>query len=742
MKKLLFYLMILLTGFFGFSQQEKFQNDIAALKSLIVIAQKDKNINNELFFRYKLLGLEIKNVNYNQAYLEGLAIEEIIISNPTSDSVISLSPRFYKTMGWIMTSRVQYEKSIEYYKKAIQFARGQNKSHFIFDVKVSIAFCSHLLGKKKEAHKLAKNLMKEAKEQNDEMLISKGHYLYYLLFNEERDYENSLYHIKLCQLGPSISEKAFRLINIGTAYLNIQNIDSALVYTLKGLKIAEDSNENQIQANAHIQLKTIYLKLEDYKNAMYHSEKFNQIMEKSASFKAGMELVKINNEILEEKIKLQQELSSEKLKNQRLIIWLILIALLLHISGIIYTLNKIKIIEKQKILIEKEKIKAEESKKYKEQFLANMSHEIRTPMHAISGITNILLRKKHPKELDRYLDAMKISSDNLLILLDDILDLSKIESGKLQIEHVLMNPITVIDNVIKVLGYSAKEKGLKLITTINDDVPSQIVGDSFCLNQILVNLVNNSIKFTESGSVTLSCSVKISNNEKSLLFTVSDTGIGIPKEKINTIFEIFEQGEKSMSQIFKGTGLGLSISKKLIELQGGTIWVESEPGYGSQFHFTLPLITESGEQLKAAIVESDLFEIGKKLKGIKILLGEDDEFNVMVIHDDLDYYIPEVQLEIANNGEEVLKKYQNEQFDIIIMDMHMPIMSGLEATQIIRNLEKEKAINPTVIIAMSANILKSDIDNYLKNGINDFIHKPYKPQQLLYKLLEHFSNRL
>ena len=528
MKKLLFYLMILLTGFFGFSQQEKFQKDIAALKSLIVIAQKDKNINNELFFRYKLLGLEVKNVNYNQAYLEGLEIEEIIILNPTSDSVISLSPRFYKTMGWIMTTRVQYEKSIEYYKKAIQFARGQNKSHFIFDVKVSIAFCSHLLGKKKEAHKLAKNLMKEAKEQNDEMLISKGHYLYYLLFNEERDYENSLYHIKLCQLGPSISEKAFRLINIGTAYLNIQNIDSALVYTLKGLKIAEDSNEIQIQANAHIQLKTIYLKLEDYKNAMYHSEKFNQITEKSASFKAGMELVKINNEILEEKIKLQQELSSEKLKNQRLIIWLILIALFLHISGIIYTLNKIKIIEKQKILIEKEKIKAEESEKYKEQFLANMSHEIRTPMHAISGITNILLRKKHPKELDRYLDAMKISSDNLLILLDDILDLSKIESGKLEFYIDHYNPYELVNQVIHVILYQAQNKGIELLLNIEQGLPDLIYIDESRIKQVLINLLGNAVKFTDQGRVTLRVTlVRDWPEQVELLFEVEDTGIGI-----------------------------------------------------------------------------------------------------------------------------------------------------------------------------------------------------------------------
>lgn len=735
-------IIFLISSFFGFSQQERFQQDIDSIKSLLAISEAKGNLGDEIYFRFKLTESEIKNVNYNQAYKEAIKLEALIMAHPKNDSTISIRPHFYKTMGWLMSSRVQYEESIDYLKKAIAFARGEHKEHFIFNAQSSIAFYSHLLGRKKEANDIADALLKQAMETNDADLISQGHYLYYLLYNEESDYEKALYHIKLSKPGPSERERAHRAINVGTAYLHTGQLDSALVYTLKGLKLAEASKELQIQSNAHIQLKSIYLQLEDYKSAMDHTLKFENIQSKSGSFKAGMELVKINNAILKDKIRLQQELASEKISSQRIIIWLSIFALLILIPGVFYTSNKIKIINRQKELIEKEKLRAEQSEKYKEEFLANMSHEIRTPMHAISGLTNMLLRNKHPKDQNVYLEAMKTSSENLLVLLDDILDLSKIESGKLQIDHVLLNPRTVIENVIKVLRYRAQDKGLDLILKVDDEVPDQIVGDSARLNQILVNLVGNSIKFTETGSVVVECSLHSSDSHPMLLFSVSDTGIGISEGKKGSIFESFEQGDKSKSQIFKGTGLGLSISKKLVELLGGSIWVESELGSGSQFYFTLPLVTTSSEHIKTAIItESDLLELGKALKGIRILLGEDDEFNVMVIEDDLNYYIPNVHLVVAKNGEEVLEKYHEEAFDLILMDMHMPVMDGIQATERIRKLEQEEAVEMRIpIIAMTANIIKSEIDKCLASGMDDFIPKPYKPQQMMGKLKQFFNS--
>lgn len=735
-----FLILFLIASLLGFSQEEEFQRHIDSVKSLLLISEAKGNLGDEIYFRYKLIESEIKNVNYNQAYKEGITLEALINAHPKNDSTISIRPHFYKTMGWLMSSRVQYEESIDYLKKAVAFAYGEQKEHFIFNLQSSIAFYYHLLGRKKEAHNMADTLMKQAMETNDAVLISQGHYLYYLLYSEESAYEKALYHIKLSKPGPTERERAHRTINIGTAYHHASQLDSALVFTLKGLKLAESIKELQIQANAHIQLKRIYLEMEDYKSAMEHTLKFERIEERSGSFKAGMELVKINNDILKDKLRLQQELASQKISSQRIIIWLSIFALLILIMGVFYTSNKIKLINKQKELIEKEKLRAEQSEKYKEEFLANMSHEIRTPMHAISGLTNTLLRNNHQKDQDVYLEAMKTSSENLLVLLDDILDLSKIESGKLQIEHVIMNPRTVIENVVKVLRYRAQDKGLELVSKVDEEVPHQIVGDSARINQILVNLVGNSIKFTVTGSVLVGCSIKFYDSRPMLLFSVSDTGIGITEERRERIFESFEQGDKSMSHIFKGTGLGLSISKKLVELLDGSIWVESELGIGSQFYFVLPLITESSEHIKTAIItESDLLDLGNALKGIRILLGEDDEFNVMVIEDDLNYYVPNVHLVVAKNGEEVMTKYQEGVFDIILMDMHMPVMNGIQATERIRVLEQEAGVERQIpIIAMTANIIKSEIDKCLSSGMDDFIPKPYKAQQMMGTLKKFF----
>jgi len=363
-----------------------------------------------------------------------------------------------------------------------------------------------------------------------------------------------------------------------------------------------------------------------------------------------------------------------------------------------------------------------------------MSHEIRTPMHAISGITNTLIRNKHLKAQDPYLEAMKTSSDNLLMLLDDVLDLSKIESGELEIEKTAYHPINIVENVVKALKFRAADKGLNLTYNIDKNTPEYVIGDPNRLYQILTNLVGNAIKFTDKGGIEIKLSVKY-DKDKYLLFCVSDTGIGIPQSKINYIFETFKQGDKSKSQIFKGTGLGLSISKKIIELQEGSIWVESKEGQGSQFYFQLPLIESNEEEVgKVIISEADLITLGEQLKGIKILLAEDDDFNIMVLEDDLNYFIKEYNLTKAKNGIEVIDAFKKGDFDLILMDMHMPELNGIEATRQIRAYESENNLNPTTIIAMTANIVKSEIELCFKVGMNDYIPKPYKPEQLIEKL--------
>ncbi|WP_460218304.1 ATP-binding protein [Psychroserpens sp. MEBiC05023] len=359
-----------------------------------------------------------------------------------------------------------------------------------------------------------------------------------------------------------------------------------------------------------------------------------------------------------------------------------------------------------------------------------MSHEIRTPIHAISGMTNALLRKNHPSTQNNYLEAMKNSSENLLILINDILDISKIESGIINIELQPTDPCLVLDKVINMLKIKANEKGIKLTSQYSKDIPNQIITDDSRLHQILTNLIGNAIKFTSKGLVNIDLSA--SNN--SIIYTINDTGIGISKDKLKTIFNPFEQGEKTKSQIYGGTGLGLSISKKLTDLLHGEIWVESTPNIGSTFFLKLPItqenITTIADKSKQLIAFDDICQ---HLKELNILLVDDDEFNIMVAKDDFSYYLKSPKIIEANNGKEAFELYKSNTVDLILMDVHMPIMDGLEATKMIRSYEKETHNKHTPIIVMTANVMTSEIERYLDYDIEDYITKPYDPELLIRK---------
>ena len=388
-------------------------------------------------------------------------------------------------------------------------------------------------------------------------------------------------------------------------------------------------------------------------------------------------------------------------------------------------------IEKQKEEIQEQKERAEQSEKYKEQFLANMSHEIRTPMHAILGMTNILKRNEHLKPQEKYLEAIQQSSQNLVVILNDILDLSKIEAGKLNIDSAPMNPITVIENVMDILRFKAQAKGLAFDYQIDNDVPHNVLGDAGRLNQILVNLAGNAIKFTDKGFVKIILSSKEVNGSPNLQFEVKDTGIGVPEEKKDLIFASFEQGDIGKTKKYGGTGLGLHISKQLVELQNGNIWMTSVEGTGSSFYFTLPMIEVAGEEeAKIEISEDEIKTMGKELSGLRVLLAEDNEFNVMVTTDDLSYYIPNLKLVVASNGSVAISKLSKQDFDLILMDIQMPELNGYDATRKIR--EDEKASTSKIpIIAMTASLLKTEIQECFQAGMDDYIPKPYKIEELI-----------
>jgi signal transduction histidine kinase/ActR/RegA family two-component response regulator len=377
-----------------------------------------------------------------------------------------------------------------------------------------------------------------------------------------------------------------------------------------------------------------------------------------------------------------------------------------------------------------EKEKAQASEKAKHQFLANMSHEIRTPMNAIKGMTDILIRRQPKEEQIEYLDSIKQSSDSLLIIINDILDLSKIESGKIELENQPFSIHDVMKNVNTMMQFKAEEKGLQLQNNMSSE--NLIVqGDATRLRQILINLISNAIKFTEKGVVTTTIKSEQIEDKLQLHFTVSDTGIGIDNNRLEKIFKSFEQAYNDTSRKFGGTGLGLSISKKLIELHNGKIWVESEKGKGSQFHFMIPYeIAEETTILEPQTNSEN--NSNEQLKGIKVLLVEDNQFNVVVAQEELEDAIENVQLDLAENGAIAVEKLKSNDYDVILMDIQMPKMNGYEATKAIRNLDTGKSKTP--IIAMTANVLKEEVDACYKAGMNDFIGKPFDTEKLLHKI--------
>gem|GEM_PF-810762 len=375
---------------------------------------------------------------------------------------------------------------------------------------------------------------------------------------------------------------------------------------------------------------------------------------------------------------------------------------------------------------------AQNAKNKEKQFLANMSHEIRTPMNAIIGMTNLILNTPLEPRQTSYLKAIKQASDNLMVIINEILDFSKITAGKIEFEEVNFDLSDIIYGLYNTFKIKADEKQIKLNPIIDENLPDAIIGDPGKLNQVLVNLIGNSVKFTSKGYINIVCRL-LERKEDALLieFAVEDSGIGIPQDKLATIFEDFVQAASDTSRKFGGTGLGLSISKKIVELQGGKIRVESEPGKGSVFSFCIWYKEGHEKPLRK---ERTTRHSPQELHGIKILLVEDNEFNQVVAVDTLKSLIKNLTIDIAENGRIAIEKLtQKKDYDIILMDVQMPEMNGYETTRHIR-AHAELGYAGIPVLAMTASATKPEIDECFNSGMTGFVSKPIDADILLIKI--------
>ncbi len=571
------------------------------------------------------------------------------------------------------------------------------------------------------------------KYDDQKRLIGIYHTLGNIYFKKE-DYDNALIHFKNSLKLTEANTIGYMLANsgIGKVYFKLKNYDRARFYLNQAFTQAEVLSNIEGIIISEFYLGRVNFDEGSFDHALKHFDNAFDIATEHSRKHDIMSIHEMYSEVyarMGDTPRAYEHLKEyEKLKEE------------IFQQNTINKLRNLQIRHEIEFAV-KEKEVAEQSAKLKQQFIANMSHEIRTPMNAIVGMTRLLLEKEPREDQLKYLNAITQSADNLLVIINDILDFSKIEAGKITIESIDFSLHNVLRNVVTLLRFKAEEKGIEIRFDVDDNVPDFLIGDPTRLSQILMNLAGNAVKFTEKGTVHIVCHVvTMQNRFVKILFDVIDTGIGISEDYVSIIFESFTQAGSDIARKFGGTGLGLTISKQLVELMDGSIDVKSKLNEGTTFTFILPFQLADGKQMtvKDNVVFSN--QDIDLLNKTRLLLVDDNEFNTILAVDTLHTVAPSMDIEEAGSGYDAIEKVKNADFDLVLMDIQMPGMNGVEATKKIRKeLDDDK--KNIKIIAMTANVMKDDIAHYLASGMNDHIPKPFEKEELIKKILHHIDHK-
>jgi signal transduction histidine kinase/ActR/RegA family two-component response regulator len=576
----------------------------------------------------------------------------------------------YKKIGGLQQGIWQFKKAIDIFQQGLSLSTRLGKMEKIIEFELLLGNVMNWAEQLEDAEKYLVSAIEKEKKINLPLIKLRAHVSYAILLRKMRKFDQAERFFKLGMKFSAENNNAY-LMDITKSYGIMQfemgNYEAAEPLLLDSeIKAATEGNDTT-KAVIFEYLSLLYEKKKEFEKAFYYIKKFYErkleLLEKGFSD---------DNNILQAKIGL------EDAKRERLI--------------------------------------AEETASAKSLFIATISHEIRTPMNIILGTSSLMLNDEPKKEHVRYLQTLKKSGENLLGIINDILDVSKMEAGKLEIEYEPVLIQDIFDNILTVMEQSANEKQLQLHYSVDDKINFAFFSDPLRLTQIITNLVSNAIKFTAKGSIHFEAKLK---NKNTLQLIVSDTGIGIPKDKLKTIFAQYEQVRTKVQKKYKGTGLGLAISKKLVELMNGTIIIKSKINQGTSFVISLPFE-------KAAMQKSTTTELHQKdtvfLKGKTILITDDIEDNRFVIAETLRFFNKDIIVLEAEDGQQALDLLKNNLVDFVIMDLDMPVMNGFEALSEIR---KNKKLKHLKVIASTASLITNGEDEFLEFGFNGYLPKPF-----------------
>ena len=613
----------------------------------------------------------------------------------------------YNIRGVIHSTKEDYKTALEYFTSAKNLFEQEGLEEYISEVTLNEAKVY-----------IAQDRFEEAKAKLDTtILLAKKH-------NQMR------------RLGSA-------LIESGKIYSALNNPEMALSQTEEGLAIAESSKILENINEAFLTLSNIHEKNKDYKNAHYYITKHINLSDsilnvKRANIAPGTSGKDISNyqDAKNAQLVAQIEDINKESAFTRIttILSIALITILSLLTLSLYKNNNIRLNtntmlhkKNDELIVAKEK--AELASKTKANFLSTVTHELRTPLYAVTGLTNMLLDEDPKEHQIPHLKSLKFSGDYLLTFINDILQINKIEANKVEIDPEHFNLKSKLENVISALSNSAKDQDTKIHFDYENGLPETFVGDQLKISQILINLLGNAIKFTKDGDIWVrTYKIGLENDMYNLRFEIEDNGIGITKEKQDHMFESFSQGSVQINRKYGGTGLGLSIVKGLIQILKGKIYLKSELGKGTTFFFEIPL--KYDKSVDKPEVE-DVVKVNKMksldLSNVKILIVEDNKINQMITKKILNKM--GLYCDVVDNGEAAVEQVKEVTYDVVLMDIHMPGISGLEATKIIRTFDKD-----LTIFALTAVTLEDKMHEFGDAGFNDIISKPFKQEDFETKL--------